>query len=228
MVLEPLLDQYDSVQVKLLEEECIVVDENDRVLGHDSKKNCHLNVNIQKGLLHRAFSVFLFNSEGKLLLQKRSKEKITFPLCWTNTCCSHPLYLPDELEEKDELGVKRAAQRKLGQELGIPASEVPLDAISCLSRIHYKAESNGIWGEHEVDYILVVHRDVQVTPNNNEVEAVSYVSKEELKQLVNDSKVQLTPWFGLITTGTDPILMKWWSSLSHLEDFRDLTIKRFA
>lgn len=56
----------------------------------------HLNVNIDKGMLHRAFSTFLFNSEGKLLLQKRADTKITFPDCWTNTCCSHPLFNIEE------------------------------------------------------------------------------------------------------------------------------------
>lgn len=61
-------------------------------------------MNIRKGLLHRAFSVFLFNSEGKLLLQQRSKDKITFALDWTNTCCSHPLYTSEELVEEEQLG----------------------------------------------------------------------------------------------------------------------------
>lgn len=114
----------DSTQVQLLAEECILVDESDRVIGSDSKKNCHLNVNIEAGKLHRAFSVFLFNSEGKLLLQQRSKAKITFPECFTNTCCSHPLYRPEEMEEKDFLGVRHAARRKLEHELGIPLEEV--------------------------------------------------------------------------------------------------------
>lgn len=62
--------------------------------------------NINKNMLHRAFSVFLFNSEGKLLLQKRSDTKITFPGYWTNTCCSHPLYNDDELPEEGQLGMK--------------------------------------------------------------------------------------------------------------------------
>jgi isopentenyl-diphosphate delta-isomerase len=60
--------------------------------------------NINKGLLHRAFSVFLFNSENKLLLQQRANEKITFPDLWTNTCCSHPLNTPLELEEEAQIG----------------------------------------------------------------------------------------------------------------------------
>ncbi|PNJ08454.1 IDI1 isoform 3, partial [Pongo abelii] len=76
------------------------------------------------GLLHRAFSVFLFNTENKLLLQQRSDAKITFPGCFTNTCCSHPLSNPGELEENDALGVRRAAQRRLKAELGIPLEEV--------------------------------------------------------------------------------------------------------
>ena len=118
------LSSLDSTQVQLLAEECILVDESDRVIGSDSKKNCHLNVNIEAGKLHRAFSVFLFNSEGKLLLQQRSKAKITFPECFTNTCCSHPLYRPEELEEKGFLGVRNAARRKLEHELGIPLEEV--------------------------------------------------------------------------------------------------------
>ena len=64
----------------------------------------HLGSNIKAGLLHRAFSVFLFNTQGQLLLQQRAAAKITFPLCWTNTCCSHPLHIQNELEEKAQLG----------------------------------------------------------------------------------------------------------------------------
>jgi hypothetical protein len=64
----------------------------------------HLVTNIKAGLLHRAFSVFLFNTQGQLLLQQRAAAKITFPLCWTNTCCSHPLHIQNELEEQAQLG----------------------------------------------------------------------------------------------------------------------------
>ena len=108
--------------------------------------------NINKGLLHRAFSVFLFDSQNRLLLQQRATEKITFPDMWTNTCCSHPLGIPGEtgttLEESGQ-GVRRAAVRKLDQELGINASQVPIDDFKFLTRIHYKAPSDGKWGEHE-------------------------------------------------------------------------------
>jgi isopentenyl-diphosphate delta-isomerase len=108
--------------------------------------------NIEKGLLHRAFSVFLFNDKNELLLQQRASEKITFPDMWTNTCCSHPLNVSNETGSNlpdSVLGVKHAAQRKLEHELGIKKEQVPLDKFRFLTRIHYKAPSNSQWGEHE-------------------------------------------------------------------------------
>ncbi len=112
----------------------------------------HLMKNINDGLLHRAFSVFLFDSQRRLLLQRRATEKITFPDMWTNTCCSHPLGIPSETGSDVDAavqGVRRAAQRKLYHELGIQPAQVPLDQFRFLTRIHYKAPSDGKWGEHE-------------------------------------------------------------------------------
>ena len=86
----------------------------------------------------------------QLLLQQRASEKITFPDMWTNTCCSHPL---DDFEkekiEKDQIGVRVAASRKLEHELGIAPAQVPVRAWQYLTRIHYLAPSDGLWGEHE-------------------------------------------------------------------------------
>ena len=116
--------------------------------------------NIDEGLLHRAFSVFLFDSGNRLLLQQRASEKITFPDMWTNTCCSHPLGIPGETgSELSEAvrGVRRAAQRKLDQELGIQAKQVPLEKFRFLTRIHYKAPSDGKWGEHESESDYLIH-----------------------------------------------------------------------
>jgi isopentenyl-diphosphate delta-isomerase len=115
----------------------------------------HLMENIDKGLLHRAFSVFLFDSQNRLLLQQRATEKITFPDMWTNTCCSHPLGIPGETGsglEESIAGVRRAAQRKLDQELGINAKQVPIDDFRFLTRIHYVSPSDGKWGEHESQF----------------------------------------------------------------------------
>ncbi|KAJ3116065.1 isopentenyl-diphosphate delta-isomerase idi1 [Physocladia obscura] len=215
---------YDEEQVRLMSEMCIVVDENDKPLGADSKKNCHLMTNINKGLLHRAFSVFLFNSDGKLLLQQRADEKITFPGYWTNTCCSHPLAVEDEVEEENQIGARRAAQRKLEHELGIPLGQVELDQLEFLTKIHYLAPSDGIWGEHEVDYIFIAQANVEVNPSPNEVKSVRYVTKEELKELfaTAESKgILLTPWFRLIC---ESFLYKWWDNLDKLSQCAEPSI----
>ncbi len=165
--------------------------------------------NINKGLLHRAFSAFVFRpSDGRLLLQQRATEKITFPDMWTNTCCSHPLDDFDEEKiEKDQLGVRVAASRKLDHELGIPRDQTPVDEFQYLTRIHYLAPSDGMWGEHEgawtfrslwiillmnlpfglVDYILFLTADVTVTPNLNEIRDHKYVNKDELQAMFDDS-----------------------------------------
>ncbi|KAF8305247.1 Isopentenyldiphosphate isomerase [Clavulina sp. PMI_390] len=206
------LKGYDAEQARLMDERCIVVDENDRAIGALDKKTCHLMENINKGLLHRAFSAFVFRpSDGKLLLQQRAPEKITFPSMWTNTCCSHPL---DDFEqekiEEEQLGVRIAASRKLEHELGIPQSQTPVDEFQYLTRIHYLAPSNGLWGEHEVDYILFFTGDVDVTPNVNEICDYKYVSKAELQEMFADPKNSFTPWFKLIARD---FLFGWWDEL---------------
>lgn len=76
---DELLAGLDQTQIDLLKEQCILLDEDDRVMGSASKKDCHLLENIDKGMLHRAFSVFLFNTKGELLIQQRSTAKITYP-----------------------------------------------------------------------------------------------------------------------------------------------------
>ncbi|KAK6490238.1 isopentenyl-diphosphate Delta-isomerase 1 isoform X1 [Huso huso] len=214
-------DSLDEKQVQLLSEMCILIDENDEKIGADTKKNCHLNSNIDEGLLHRAFSVFLFNNEDKLLLQQRSDAKITFPGCFTNTCCSHPLHTPLEMEEQDAVGVRKAAQRRLKAELGIPMEQVLPDELTYLTRIHYKAQSDGIWGEHEIDYILFVQKEVELNPDPNEIKSHCYVSKEELKEMLNKAKnneIKITPWFSLIA---ETFLFKWWDNLQNLKQFMD-------
>ena len=119
----------DKIQEQLLEEKCILINDQDEVIGKATKRECHLNSNIKEGMLHRAFSVFLFDNNNELLLQQRSDAKITFPGRFTNTCCSHPLSFPQELEDQDFIGVRRAAQRKLHHELGIKANEVRLGPL---------------------------------------------------------------------------------------------------
>ena len=98
------LGALDPYQEALLAEKCILVDENDREVGHASKKECHLKTSGNEGRtpLHRAFSLFMFNKNNELLLQQRSDTKVTFPGLWTNTCCSHPLAVESEMDTSQE------------------------------------------------------------------------------------------------------------------------------
>ena len=81
------LGDHDEVQSEMMAEMCLIVDEQDNVIGSETKRTCHWG----RGIRHRAFSVLIFDSQGCLLVQKRSAEKITFPGVWANSCCSHPL-----------------------------------------------------------------------------------------------------------------------------------------
>jgi len=222
------LEGADPTQVELMREECILVDEADQVTGHASKYDTHLLENINKGgALHRAFSVFLFDTKGRLLLQKRASEKITFPDTWTNTCCSHPLYRPEELEEgENHVGARRAACRKLDHELGISSASVNPDDLLFLTRILYKAPSDELWGEHEVDYILFCQKDLGDldSMNPNEVSEVQYVTRDDLRSILDTrtmrmasgavSPVKLTPWFEMIARSG--LLFSWWDQLDEI------------
>jgi len=210
----------------MAQDECILLDEADTITGHASKVDCHRFVPGQPtGRLHRAFSVFLFNPKGELLLQQRAASKITFPNVWTNTCCSHPLYgqEPSEVDEPASVadgtvpGAKYAAVRKLGHELGVPPAQVPLSAFRFLTRLHYCAADtvthgpDSPWGEHEIDYILFAQTEVDLEPNPEEVQATKYVSREELREMMRpDSGLLWSPWFRIIV---ENFLDKWWADL---------------
>ncbi|XP_001373714.1 isopentenyl-diphosphate Delta-isomerase 1-like [Monodelphis domestica] len=209
----------DKNQIQRLEEMLIVVDENDQVIGAETKMNCHLNKNIEKGLLHRGFSVVLFSTENKLLLQKRADTKYTFPGSFSDSCSSHPLYNPLEMEERDAIGVKRAAQRRLHAELGIPLEQLSLDDITFVSRMHYKLQSDEIWGEHEIGYLLFVRKDVTLMPDAAEVKDCIYVTKEELEDLLKQeakNKVKFSGWFHIIAKF---FLFEVWDNLNDLNKF---------
>ncbi|XP_067929128.1 isopentenyl-diphosphate Delta-isomerase 1-like isoform X2 [Watersipora subatra] len=217
---DSLLAGLDQTQIDLLKEECILVDTNDVKVGSASKKDCHLLKNIENGMLHRAFSVFLFNSDNKLLLQQRSLAKITYPGHFTNTCCSHPLNMEGEIDEENAIGVRRAAQRKLKHELGIEPAQVPVDDFTYLTRIHYFAPNcpnDDKFGEHEIDYILFIRCDVDLDVNENEVKSIRYVSQEELQAFISKSESDgtlITPWFQHIV---ERFLYPWWDNLDKLD-----------
>ncbi|KAL6002721.1 rRNA processing protein [Asimina triloba] len=125
---------------------------------------------------------------------------------------SHPLYRDAELIEENFLGVRNAAKRKLFDELGIPAKDLPVNEFIPLGRILYKAPSDGKWGEHELDYLLFLIRDVNLSPNPEEVADVKYVNRDGLKELLQkadtgEDGIKLSPWFKLVV---DNFLLKWW------------------
>ncbi|CAK5280528.1 unnamed protein product [Mycena citricolor] len=210
------LSNYDPEQSRLMDERCILVDEDDNAIGAMDKKTWLVAPSV--------FRVRVPPSDGKLLLQQRATEKITFPDMWTNTCCSHPL---DDFEiekvEKEQLGVRAAASRKLEHELGIPTSQTPVDEFQYLTRIHYLAPSNGMWGEHEVDYILFFTADVTVTPNLNEIRDYKYVDKAELQAMFKDESNSFTPWFKLIARD---FLFGWWDELLARKNAEGLVVAK--
>ena len=145
----------------------VTVDQNDVLIDASdgestSKRAAHtFHTDQPRGILHRAFSFFLFNHENKMLLTQRASSKITFPGVWTNTCCSHPLHgmTPNEVDVVPDAypkfpGIKHAATRKLKHELGIDAQYIPHDKITFISRFHYWAADTltygeeAPWGEH--------------------------------------------------------------------------------
>ena len=206
---------YDEEQKEMMKENCIVVDENDLILGQESKINCHLN----EGILHRAFSVLLFNSENELLIQQRADEKITFPSVWANSCCSHPLY--QNGEEDGINGAKKAAIRKLEQELGTVKDSVNPKDLTFISKMHYKARADQKWIEHEVDYIFVIKTNTSINPNPNEIQKTQYVNKEKLDLLFEKSTkddIKIGPWFRLIR---DNFLDDIWGNLDELNKIQD-------
>ena len=209
----------DSEQIALMSEAVILVDENDSAIGSASKVSAHY----QAGLLHRAFSVLMFDREGRLLLQKRADDKVTFPGVWANSCCSHPLSSDTESELIDASGVKRAAIRKLHQELGISPDDLSLDDFHFVTKMMYSARMNADWIEREIDHILVIQADVDIKINQNEVSEIKWVSKQELHQILAgdvDIGGEIAPWFRCIAERV--MTDEWWDSIGNLDRIVEL------
>jgi len=201
----------DLTQASMMAEAVLQVDENDVVVGPVSKADSHY----QSGSLHRAFSVLLFNSDGRMLLQQRAHDKITFPSVWANSCCSHPLASEEEMDETNARGVKLAAIRKLEQELGIAPESVDINDFHFITKMRYSARMNAEWIEREIDHILMIQADVEVNPNPNEVSSIKWVNAEELEEMLvdSDSNNIIAPWFRCIAAR----LMNedWWSAIGN-------------
>ena len=191
------LDGLDASQAEMMEELVLCLDTDDNVIESASKLTTHYG----EGLLHRAFSVLIFDSEGKLLVQQRSSDKITFPAIWANSCCRHPLDIVGENGDPIE-GVIEAARRKLDQELGIPRTVTNNWEFNHIGRFEYKSRWDAEWIENEIDHVLIVQADCEVNFNRNEIQAVDWLSKESLTQMMERKgrwKSQIiAPWFEAI------------------------------
>jgi isopentenyl-diphosphate delta-isomerase len=159
-------------------EKVILVNKNDKEIGREDKMKAH-----REGKLHRAFSVFLFNKRGKLLIQKRAKSKYHSPGLWSNTCCSHPR--PDRKLENE-------VKRRLKEEMGI---------VGCDLREVFSFTYNlkvGDLIEHEFDHIFYGTFEGNPKPNPREVEDWKWVDLLELKKDIKENPEKYTAWFKLI------------------------------
>lgn len=159
-------------------EHVILVDTADNETGTMEKMEAH-----QKGLLHRAFSILLFDSSGRMLLQKRSRNKYHSSGLWTNTCCSHPL--PGE-------NLETATRRRLREEMGIDLQ--PIHSHTFI----YKAQLDKDLIEHELDHVFFGIYNGQPDVNETEVEAWKYVDVSWLRSDIEKNPSDYTVWFKLI------------------------------
>jgi isopentenyl-diphosphate delta-isomerase len=157
-------------------EALILVDDEDREIGARSKYECHQG----DGVLHRAFSIFIFNSQQELLLQQRSGDKPLWPGYWSNTCCSHP---------RQGETMEQAVSRRLHQELGF---EAPL---SFLYKFKYHAQYGAVGSEHEYCWVYSGWYDGPVDANVQEIEAWRFVSQQDLNTELVEHPQRFTPWF---------------------------------
>ena len=160
------------------EEMVILVDENDNELGLMEKMEAH-----QKGLLHRAFSVFLLNDSNQLLLQKRALDKYHSPGLWTNTCCSHP--------RKNEKVID-AGHRRLFEEMGIKSELKPFTSFV------YKAEFDNSLTEHELDHVYLGKSDDLPELNPEEAMEYKFVNPDRLIEDMKENPSNYTVWFRII------------------------------
>jgi isopentenyl-diphosphate Delta-isomerase len=167
----------------MTEEFVILVDEQDRELGVMEKMEAH-----QKGVLHRALSVLIFNSKGEMLLQKRAESKYHSGGLWTNTCCSHPR--PSE-------SISDAATRRLREEMGI---ELKLNHAGSFI---YKAKLDQGLTEHELDHVFTGVFDGKPIINKHEVADWKYVSVGSLMMDITTHPTQYTEWFKIILNKWD-------------------------
>jgi len=159
-------------------ESLILVDAADREIGHLSKDLCHLG----RGILHRAFSLLIFNEAGELLIQQRSPRKRLWPLHWSNSCCSHP--------RRGE-PIEAATQRRLHEELGIRCP------LKFLFKFEYQAQYDRAGAEHELCSVYIGRYSGPLRVDRNEVEGWRWIAAPALETELAERTADFTPWFRL-------------------------------
>jgi isopentenyl-diphosphate Delta-isomerase len=167
-------------------QEVILVTPQDEAIGVMEKMEAH-----QKGLLHRAFSVFIFDKKGRMLLQQRAPQKYHGAHLWTNACCSHPMW--------DE-PVENAARRRLQEELGFTT---PLQKIFTFT---YKAAVENNLTEHEYDHVFAGEYEGHIEMNKEEVCDYAYHELSSVKRLLLEKPEAFTTWFKIAF----PQIEAWW------------------
>lgn len=171
----PDLEPRRPHQVSFDDEPLILVDEQDNVLDYRPKTECHLG----DGILHRAFSIFLFDAQGRLLIHRRSAEKPLWPGFWTNSCCSHP--------RRGET-VDEAAQRRLREELGVEAE------LTRLYAFQYQARYLDVGSENELCTVFVGPLQGEPKVNPTEIAEWRMISAQDLDAALADDPESYTPW----------------------------------
>ena len=162
----------------MIEDKVILVDNNDNQIGLMPKLEAH-----EKGVLHRAFSVFIFNNHGELMLQRRALTKYHSPGLWTNTCCSH---------QRDGESNISSGKRRLNEEMGFDT-----ELFEKTSFIYKAKFDNGLI-EHEFDHVLVGSYNHSPIINSIEVDSWKWMSMENVKKDINDHPDNYTAWFKII------------------------------
>ncbi|MBI9041240.1 isopentenyl-diphosphate Delta-isomerase [Lutibacter sp.] len=160
------------------EEQVILVNEKDEQIGLMPKMEAH-----EKAVLHRAFSVFVFNDKNELMLQQRAAHKYHSPLLWTNTCCSH--------QRNGETNIE-AGTRRLQEEMGFVCD------IEEVTSFIYKAPFDNGLTEHELDHILIGYYNKEPKINSDEVESYKWMPLEAVKNDIEQHPLMYTEWFKII------------------------------
>jgi len=155
----------------------ILVDESDREVGHMSKSQCHDGA----GVLHRAFSLLVFNAKGELLLQQRAASKRLWPLYWSNSCCSHP---------RRAEAMEAAIHRRLYEELGVRCP------LQFLFKFRYQAQFEAAGAENELCSVFIGRCSGRIRADRNEILGWRWISPDALQaEIAGEGAVRFTPWF---------------------------------